>query len=69
MVQIMYTFQNKKMQMVYKFIYIHRDETILIKDICKETEISKPTVIKYVRRLEKINVLKRDGKKFHLLQS
>lgn len=61
------TFFNKNLAKIYKYIQFHDDETILIKDICRATGISKPTVIKFVRWLERRELIKKNGKHFKIL--
>lgn len=60
---------HKFLRNIYKYIYIHNKETILIKDICKGTGYTKPTVIKYVKWLEEREIIRRDGKYFEVLQN
>lgn len=60
-------FFNKNLAKIYKYIYIHDDETILIKDICTATGISKPTVHKYIKWLIRRELIKKDGKHFSIL--
>lgn len=63
----MVNFRNKFLQKVYKYIYIHDDETILMKDMEKETGITEKTCRKYVRWLERRELIKKDGKHFKIL--
>lgn len=63
----MVNFRNKYIAKIYKYIYIHDDETILIKDIIAETRISKATVVKYVKWLERRELIKKTGKHFKIL--
>lgn len=63
----MVTFFNKYLNKIYKYIYIHDTETILIKDIVLETGYSEKTVIKYVKWLERRDLIKKVGKKFFIL--
>lgn len=60
-------FRNRFISKIYKYLLIHDGETILIKDIVENTRISKPTVIKYVRWLERRQIIKKTGKKFEIL--
>lgn len=60
-------FFNKNLAKIYKYIYIHDDETILIEDICNATGLSKPTVIKYVKWLIRRELIKRRGKHFKII--
>lgn len=52
---------------IYKYIYINDGQTILIKDIIENTQISRATVFKYIRWLERRNLIKREGKKFFVV--
>lgn len=63
----MINFRNKYIAKIYKYLYIHDDETILIKDICEETGFCKHTVIKYIRWLETRELIKKSGKHFKIL--
>lgn len=60
-------FFNRYLEKIYKYIYIHDDQTILIKDICEYTSFSKPTVIKHVKWLQRRGLIKRTGKHFKIL--
>lgn len=62
-------FSNRFVQKIYRYLFINDDQTILIKDICKATNISKPTVIKYIKWLELREIIRKDGKHFKILQS
>lgn len=57
---------HKFLRNIYKYIYIHSGQTILIKDICKATGYSKPTVIKYIRWLTERDIIKKSGKHFEV---
>lgn len=59
--------RNKFANKIYRYIYIHSGETILIKDIIETTGISKATVHKYLNWLIRRNLIKRNGKKFEVL--
>lgn len=60
-------FFNGNIEKIYQYIYVHDGETILIKDIVAETGISTPTVIKWVRWLERRELIQKNGKKFKIL--
>lgn len=60
-------FRNKYIRKIYKYIYIHDDETILIKDIASATRINRKTVTKYINWLIKRELIKKDGKHFKIL--
>lgn len=61
------TFFNKKLERIYKYIYIHDGETLLLKNIAEETGTSRPTVNKYLRWLERRELIKRTGKFFEII--
>lgn len=63
----MVTFRNKFAQKVYKYIYIHDDQTLLLKDIARETGICDKTCRKYIRWLVKREYIKKTGKHFKIL--
>lgn len=63
----MVTFRNPYIQKIYKYLYIHDGQTLLIKDIARETGLTRPTVIKYVRWLEKRELIKKTGKFFKII--
>jgi len=56
-------FFNKRLERLYRYIYIHDGQTILIQDMVKETQISAPTVRKLLKWLEERELIKRTGKK------
>ena len=58
------TILNKYADKIYKYIYIHDGETILIKDIIEWTGISRGTVFKYIKWLLRRNLIIKDGKNF-----
>ncbi len=60
-------FVNRFADKIYKYIYIHDQETILLKNICRDLNICEPTVRKYIRWLEKRGYIKKDGKYFEIL--
>lgn len=60
-------FFNSKLDQIYKYIYIHDGETLLKKNIAKDTKSCRPTVDKWLKWLEKRNLIKIDGKTFHIL--
>lgn len=60
-------FVNKYVDRIYKYIYIHDDETILIKDIARAVGFTEKTVIKYVRWLVRREYIKKDGKHFKII--
>jgi len=57
-------FHNKFIQSIYKYIYVHSGQTILIKDIAAETGISQPTIRKYIRWLQRRELITKKGKNF-----
>jgi len=62
--KIKMTIRNKYAQKIFNYIYRHRDETILIKDIITETGFCKVTVHKYINWLIKRDLIIKNGKKF-----
>lgn len=63
----MVTFRNKFIQKIYKYLYIHDEQTLLIKDIARDTGLTRPTVIKYIRWLERRELIKKTGKFFKII--
>ena len=61
------TIRNKYAHKIYHYIYCNDGQTILIKDIISETQISKPTVHKYLKWLERRNLIRRAGKRFYII--
>lgn len=62
-------FINKYADKVYRYLYRHDGETLLLKNIARDTEISRPTVRKYLRWLERRGYIKKDGKQFSIVPS
>lgn len=62
----MFTFRNKYAQKIYRYIYLHDGETLLIKDIAAELQLAKGTIYKYLKYLSRREVIRRDGKKFFI---
>lgn len=60
-------FRNKYIAKIYKYIYIHDDETILIKDMSREIGICQNTIRKYIKWLEKRELIKKTGKHFKIV--
>lgn len=52
---------------VYKYIYFHDDETLLIKDIADAICFSEKTTRKYIRWLERHAIIQREGKHYTVL--
>ncbi len=63
----MVNFRNKYINTIYKYIYFHDGETLLLKDIVRDTRLSSPTVIKYIRWLQERELIKKTGKHFQIL--
>lgn len=59
-------FVNKYADKVFKYIYRHDGETILIKDIIEETGLAKGTVHKYIKWLLRRNLIIKNGKKISI---
>lgn len=60
-------FRNKYIQRIYNYIYIHDDETILLKDMSDDTRFCQKTCRKYIKWLEKRELIKKDGKHFKII--
>ncbi len=60
-------FVNKFADRVYKYLYIHDQETLLLKDIARDTGICDTTCRKYIRWLEKRGYIKKNGKYYEIL--
>ena len=60
------TIHNKFADKLYKYIYRHDGETILIKDMIEETGVSRATTFKYIKWLERRELIFREGKKFRV---
>lgn len=63
----MVNFRNPYISKIYKYLYLHDGQTILMKDIEKATGFSTPTVIKYVRWLQDRELIKKTGKFFQII--
>lgn len=63
----MVNFRNPYIHKIYKYIFLHDEQTLLIKDIARETGLTRPTVIKYIRWLEKRGLIKKTGKFFKII--
>lgn len=59
-------FFKRILREIYNYIKFHDGETILVKDICKELQTTRPTVKKYLDWLEKRELIGRHGKKIWL---
>ncbi len=62
-------FVNKFADKVYKYIYIHDGETLLLKNMERDLQISRPTIRKYIRWLVRRGYIKKDGKQFEIVPS
>lgn len=56
-------FLNSYIQKIYNYIYINDGQTFLLQDIAEDLEISRPTINKYLKWLERRHLIKRHGKK------
>lgn len=52
---------------IYNYIKAHNNNTILLKDICEEFNITYPTVRTRIRKLIKMGKIKKTGRKFSIL--
>lgn len=57
-------FKNKFVDKIYKYIYRHSGETILVKDIIDDTGFARATVHKYLNWLIRRDYVIKNGKKF-----
>lgn len=60
-------FMNSRLDKLYKYIYIHDDQTLLLQNIAAEINISRPTLNKYLKWLERRELIHRDGKHFKII--
>ena len=60
-------FFNKNLERIYRYIFIHDDETILIKDMASELNICRQTCSKFVKWLIKRELIKKSGKHFKII--
>lgn len=60
-------FFNKHLDKIYKYLYIHDGETLLLKNIAAEINTSRPTLNKYLKWLERRELIQREGKKFKII--
>lgn len=63
----MINFRNKFAQKIYKYIYIHDGETILLKNMARDTGICDKTCRKYVKWFERRGLIKKTGKTYDIL--
>jgi Mn-dependent DtxR family transcriptional regulator len=61
-------FPNSYLNRIYKYLYINDGQTILLQDIAEDLNISRPTIRKYLKWLERRNIIERMGKKITILQ-
>lgn len=59
--------RNPYAQIIYQYIYRNDGQTILQIDMAEETGISRPTIRKYLKWLERRQLIKKTGKKFFIL--
>lgn len=60
-------FMNHRLDKLYKYLYIHDKETLLLKEIAAEINISRPTLNKYLKWLERRELIQREGKHFKII--
>ncbi len=56
-------FFNKKLERLYRYLYIHDQQIILMQEVVEEIQVSAPTVRKLLKWLEERELIKRIGKK------
>lgn len=61
--------RNTYANRIYKYLLLHDGQTNLQIDISDETGLSRPTVRKYLKWLERRNIIKKTGKKISILPS
>lgn len=59
--------RNPYAHIIYQYIYRNDGQTILQIDIAEETGISRPTIRKYLKWLERRHLIKKTGKKISIL--
>jgi len=59
--------RNPYAHIIYQYIYRNDGQTILQIDIAEETGISRPTIRKYLKWLERRNLIKKTGKRISIL--
>lgn len=60
-------FVNKFADRVYKYLYRHDNETLLLKNIARDTDMSIKTCRKYINWLVRRGYIKKDGKHYEIL--
>lgn len=60
-------FPKTHQQSVFKYLLLHDGETILQKNICRDTGVSPKTVRKDLKYFEKREIIHRDGKDISIL--
>lgn len=60
-------FFNPYLDKIYKYIYIHDGQTLLLKDIAKDLSITQPTARKYIKWLARRDLIKKVGKKYYII--
>lgn len=60
-------FVNKFANKIYKYIYIHDGETLLLKDMEVELGICRKTIAKYIKWLDRRGYIKKTGKRFTII--
>ena len=60
-------FVNHYVDRIYKYLYRHDGETILLKDLVTEVGFCDKTIRKYLKWLVRREYIKKDGKKISIL--
>lgn len=60
-------FVNRFADRIYKYIYIHDDEFLLLKKMSEDLKICQPTLRKYIRWLERRGYIEKKGKHFKII--
>lgn len=60
-------FLNKKLNAIYKYLYIHDGDIYCQSEIAKDLGFTRTTVRKYVKYLIRREYIKKDGRRIHIL--
>lgn len=60
-------FINKKLDAIYKYIFIHDGDIYCQLEMEKDLNITRKTIRKYVNYLIKREYIKKDGRRLHIL--
>lgn len=60
-------FFNVYLDKIYNYLRQHDGQTVLMKDIARDLNTTRVTVRKYVRWLERRELIKKTGKRFEIV--